>query len=100
MTLVEFKQRLRERSEYSLRLAAMDAVRRRYPTRTSQPALPPVGAFWRIIFVPLFRRVPWSFKRKAMRALKMTAQGWPEGARRFGDPWRPPAGSAPPRPQA
>jgi len=25
-----------------------------------------------------------------MRKLKMTAQGWPEESRRFGEPWRPP----------
>jgi hypothetical protein len=93
--LGELKQRLRQRSEYSLRLAAMQDVARRYPGRTSNPALPQVGLFWRYLFVPLFRRVPWRFKRQAMRALKMTAQGWPEGVRRFRQPWRPPAGGAP-----
>ena len=43
------------------------------------------------MFVPLYRRVPWEFKRDAMRKLKMTAQGWPEQSRQFGEPWRPPA---------
>jgi hypothetical protein len=42
------------------------------------------------VFVPLYRRVPWEFKRSAMRKLKMTAQGWPEESQRFGEPWRPP----------
>jgi hypothetical protein len=90
--LGELKHRLRQRSEYSLRLAAMQDVARRYPGRTSNPALPQVGLFWRYLFVPLYRRVPWGFKREAMRALKMTARGWPEGARQFGEPWHPPAG--------
>ncbi len=92
MTFSELKHRLRARSEYALRLAAMDDVARRYPGRTAKSALPQVGVFWRYLFVPLFRRVPWSFKQKAMRTLKMTAQGWREDARRFGEPWRPPAG--------
>lgn len=90
MIVTEVKHRLRERSEYALRLAAMEDVRRRYPGATSPSALPEVGAFWRYGFVPLFRRVPWSLKARAMRALKMTAQNWSEDARRFGEPWRPP----------
>jgi hypothetical protein len=91
MKAVSAKQRLRERSEYYLRLAAMEDVRRRYPAKTTESALPQKGLFWRYVFVPLYRRVPWEFKRRAMRALRMTATGWPENARRFGDPWRPPA---------
>ena len=73
-----------------LRLAAMEDVGRRYPSRVSKSALPGVGVFWRFLFVPLFRRVPWSFKVKAMRLFRMTAAGWPADARRFGEPWRPP----------
>jgi len=90
VTVAELKHRLRVRSEYSLRLAAMKDVGRRYPGHTSTSALPQVGPFWRYLFAPLFRRVPWSFKRKAMRMLKMTSQNWPEDARRFGEPWHPP----------
>ncbi len=89
----EVKHRLRARSEYGLRLAAMEDVGRRYGGHSSASALPQVGAFWRYVFVPFFRRVPWSTKRKAMRALKMTARDWPEDARRFGEPWRPPPGA-------
>jgi hypothetical protein len=85
------KQRLRERSEYVLRLAAMEDLRRRNPARTTEPALPVEGAFWRYVFVPLYRRVPWSFKLRAMRSLRMTAAGWSENPRSFREPWRPPA---------
>jgi hypothetical protein len=91
MTASELKRRLRQRSEYALRLAALDDVARRYPNRTAKSALPPAGLLWRYLFVPLFRRVPWSYKRQAMRRLKMTAPGWQEDARQFGEPWRPPA---------
>jgi hypothetical protein len=90
VTITEVKHRLRARSEYALRLAAMEDMARRYPGRTVTSALPRVGPFWRYVFVPLFRRVPWSFKHDAMRTLKMTARDWPEDARRFGEPWRPP----------
>jgi hypothetical protein len=93
MTLAERKQRLREHSEYVLRLAAMDDVAKRYPGMSTKSALPKENAFWRLLFVPLYRRVPWSFKRGAMRKLKMTAQGWQDDSRRFGEPWRPPAGA-------
>jgi hypothetical protein len=91
MTATEVKRHLRQRSEYALRLAALKDVGRRYPARTAKSALPPVGPFWRFVFVPLFRRVPWSFRHRAMRRLNMTARGWPEDTRRFGEPWRPPA---------
>jgi hypothetical protein len=90
MTLTERKQRLREHSEYVLRLEAMKDVGRRYPGKVTTSALPQESIFWRYVFVPLYRRVPWSFKRDAMRKLKMTAQGWPEDARQFGEPWQPP----------
>jgi hypothetical protein len=86
----ERKRRLRERSEHVLRLAAMEDVARRYPARTVPSALSRGSAFWRLVFVPLYRRVPWEFKRKAMRKLNMTAQGWPEHSRQFGEPWHPP----------
>jgi len=86
----EQKRRLRARSEHVLRIAAMDDVARRYPSRTVKSALADESPFWRFVFVPLYRRVPWEVKARAMRQLKMTAQGWPEQSRRFGEPWRPP----------
>jgi hypothetical protein len=88
--LVRSKQRLRERSEYFLRIAAMEDQRRAHPASTAPPALPRGGFLWRRLFVPLYRRVPWHVKARAMRALRMTASGWPEGRKPFGEPWRPP----------
>ena len=84
------QQQLRERSEYYLRLAAMEDQRRRHPDTTTRPALPRGAIFWRFVFVPLYRRVPWHVKERAMHALGMTASGWPDGRRSFGEPWRPP----------
>jgi hypothetical protein len=72
----------------------MEEQRRSHPTATTSPALPRGGLLWRRLFVPLYRRVPWHVKARAMRALRMTASGWPEGRKPFGQPWRPPpAGS-------
>jgi hypothetical protein len=68
----------------------MNDVGRRYPDRVTKSALPRGGPFWRYLFVPLYRRIPWSFKRDAMYRLKMTARNWPQDARRFGEPWHPP----------
>ena len=93
MSAARRKQELRERSEYELRLRAMEDLRRRYPDSTTETAMPRGGPFWRVFFVPLFRLVPWRLKRWAMRRLRMTSSGWPEDARRFQQPWRPSPGT-------
>jgi hypothetical protein len=91
MTAAARKQALRERSELYLRVMAMEDVRRRYPQAgTQSAAFPPMPVFWRRVFVPLYRRVPWPLKQRLMRALRMTSSGWPQEPRRFGEPWRPP----------
>jgi len=92
------KRALRSRSEYALRLAAMRRLARRYPQRATRSALPEPGRMWSWVFVPLYRSVPWQARRRAMRALRMTARGWPEAPRRFREPWRP-AGSGAQAPQ-
>lgn len=91
--LARAQQRLREQAEAHLRLAAMDTLRRDHARATTAPHRPPGGAFWRYVFVPLYRRVPWETKQRAMRALRMTAEshGWTPPPRHAGEPWRPPA---------
>jgi hypothetical protein len=86
------KQRLRDRAEHHLRLAAMEDLRRRHPAGTVPAYRERGGVFWRRVFVPLYRRVPWDVKERAMRALRMTADhsGWTPPPRRPGEPWRPP----------
>ena len=86
----ELQRRLRMRSEHVLRVVAMEKIGRRYPDRVVPAAMPADGWFWRRLFVPLYMRVSWTFKRQAMEAMKMTSQGWARDARRFGEPWRPP----------
>jgi hypothetical protein len=91
--VAELKLRLRQRAEHYLRLAAMDELRRRYPAGTAPRYREPGGLFWRLVFVPLYRRVPWAHKQRAMHALRMTADssGWTPPPRRPAEPWRPPA---------
>lgn len=90
--VAEAKQRLRDRAEHHLRLAAMEDLRRRHPAGTTPAYDEPGALFWRRVFVPLYRRVPWHVKERAMRAFGMTAErsGWRPPARRPRDPWRPP----------
>ena len=92
MNLAGAQQRLREQAEQHLRVAAMEDLRRRHPQATTEPHRPRGGYFWRFVFVPLYRRVPWELKERAMSALRMTAEsnGWTRPARQPGEPWRPP----------
>ena len=89
----EARRRLRDRAEHHLLLAAMDDVRARYPESTHDPYRPRGELFWRAVFVPLYRRVPWRTKERAMHALGMTAEraGWTPPSRRPERPWTPPS---------
>ena len=87
------QRRLRAQAEHHLRVAAMEELRARHPSGTT-PGYSERGAlFWRRVFVPLYRRVPWTVKERAMHALRMTADGsgWTPPERLPGEPWRPPA---------
>lgn len=88
----ELRRRLREHAEHHLMRAAMDEQRRRHPAGTAPACEEPGELLWRRAFVPLYRRVPWAAKVRAMRALGMTAErsGWTPPDRRPRDPWRPP----------
>jgi hypothetical protein len=92
--LAQLKHRLRDRAEHHLRVAAMEDLRRRHPGGTVEPYHRPGELLWRRVFVPLYRRLPWDVKERAMHALHMTAEhsGWTAPARRPGEPWRPPGG--------
>jgi hypothetical protein len=93
-SLSDAKRNLRERSEHHLRLAVLRELGRDEPS-TVEPYRPAGGIFWRRVFVPVYRRVPWAAKERAMNLLGMTAKGWQAPARRPGEPWRPPAGPTP-----
>ena len=87
--LADTKRSLRERSEHYLLLDATRRLGRGAPG-TVTPFRGREGLAWRWLFVPLYRRVPWAVKRRAMDVLGMTATGWTPPARRPGEPWRPP----------
>ena len=85
------KRRLRERSEHYLMQAAIREIGAGAPG-TVKPYRERSGLLWRLVFVPLYRRVPWPVKTRAMHALRMTAEssGWSPPSRQPGEPWRPP----------
>ena len=87
--LADIKRRLRDRSEHYLLQAAMRDVGTGVPGTVS-PYRGRDGLLWRLLFVPLYRRLPWTVKRRAKFALRMTASGWTPPARRPGEPWKPP----------
>jgi hypothetical protein len=90
--LSDVKRTLRQRSEYHLRVAVLRDLGRGQPS-TTEPYRSRGGWAWRLLFVPLYRRIPWSTKERAMQLLGMTARGWQPPARRPGEPWRPPVGT-------
>ena len=85
----ELKRRLRDRSEHYLMSAAVRDLGTGQPG-TVAPYRDRGGLLWRLLFVPLYRRVPWPLKHRAMDALRMTARGWQPPERRPREPWRPP----------
>ncbi len=91
--LSDAKRNLRRRSEEHLRLAVLSEIGRDQPS-TVEPYKEKGGRLWSTLFVPVYRRVPWAAKEKAMGALGMTASGWKPPARQPGEPWRPPADMA------
>jgi hypothetical protein len=87
--LDDIKRRLRDRSEHYLLQAALRELGKGAPgTVDSYPRRD--GLLWRWLFVPLYQRVPWELKQRAMRTLRMTASGWRAPERRPSEPWRPP----------
>ena len=87
--LDSLKPRLRDRAEHHLRLDAERRLRHDLPS-TVEPYRDRGERFWRLLFVPLYRRVPWNVKQSVMRAARMTARGWTPPTRQPGEPWQPP----------
>lgn len=97
--LADVRRTLRGRSEYHLRLAILRDLGRGQPS-TTEPYRPPGGLFWRMVFVPVYRRIPWAYKERAMALLGMTAKGWQPPSRQPGEPWEPPTRPPSPGPPA
>jgi hypothetical protein len=85
----ELKRRLRERSEHYLLQESVARLGKGAPG-TVKPYRGSDGLFWRFVFVPLYKRVPWSVKKQAMERLRMTAQGWTPPPLEPSEPWTPP----------
>ncbi len=88
-SLDHMKRRLRDRSEHYLMQAAIRELGSGAPG-TVKPYGERGGLLWRFLFVPIYRRVPWAVKERAMRTLRMTASGFTPPPRKPGEPWRPP----------
>lgn len=68
--MVTFTQWLRGNSERYLLERAQAEMARRYLNRPGPPAEQGLGPlFWRRVFVPLYRRLPWSLRRAVIQAL-------------------------------
>jgi hypothetical protein len=93
-SLSHAKRNLRERSEKHLRHAVLSELGRDQPSTVEPYKAKQGGRLWSTLFVPVYRRVPWTAKEKAMGALGMTAQGWKAPERKPAEPWRPPADMA------
>ena len=87
--LDQMKRHLRERSEHYLMQAAARDLGAGVPG-TVAPYRGREGVLWRKLFVPLYRRLPWEIKQRAMVTLRMTATGWSPPERRPHEPWHPP----------
>jgi hypothetical protein len=88
-TVSDLKRELRRRSEFHLRLAVLRKLGRGQPS-TTEPYRPKGDWAWRFLFVPLYQRIGWRTKQRAMHAMGMTASGWQPPSRKPGEPWRPP----------
>lgn len=68
---------LRRNAELALVADAQEQLARKYrgPRTTGAPAEHP-DYFWRAIFVPVYRRLPWQVRQRIMRAMPGSHRGW------------------------
>jgi hypothetical protein len=67
---VKFFAWLRRNAEHYLIEAAQVEMSKKYRGGAGPLITPAPGAmFWRRVFVPLYRRLPWSLRSKIMRAM-------------------------------
>lgn len=70
---------LRRRAEDALLEAAQEEMARRAERRFRPIHRGPAGIFWRRVFVPVYRLLPWRFRWWVMRALPGShRRGWRE----------------------
>jgi hypothetical protein len=94
VSLADIKKGFRQQTENALRVDTLERLRKAYPDST-KPSNYDVSAFWSKVFVPVYRRMPWTVKTTMMKRMGMTAKGWTPPPRTPGTPWQPP--KMPPR---
>jgi hypothetical protein len=62
-------QWLRTHSEHYLMISAHERMARRYGTTAPRPPHGIQEIFWRRVFAPLYRLLPWSLRHKIMLAM-------------------------------
>jgi hypothetical protein len=65
-----FSKWLRENSQHYLMVGAHEQLAKRYPgTRRPAPPHGPVDLFWRRVFGPVYRALPWPLRHRILRAM-------------------------------
>ena len=64
-----FAQWLRSNSEHYLAIDAQQRVGARYGARMPEKARGPREIFWRHVFTPAYRLLPWGLRRRVIGAL-------------------------------
>lgn len=68
---------LRSNSERALLAAAQEDMVAKYRgVRTGSRAPGGPAWFWRAVFVPVYRRLPWGLRRRIMQAMPGSHRGW------------------------
>jgi hypothetical protein len=84
---MSFSRWLRSNSEHYLLIAAQDRIAKQHGARQPRKPRGPAEIFWLRIFAPIYRVLPWSLRRRVMRAM-------PGSHRRTWTPPHKPHGSA------
>ncbi len=76
---MSFAKWLRSNSEYHLMRDAQNRTARALGLHSTVPVRGLKEAFWRWLFVPIYRSIPWGMRRTVMRMLPGShRQDWPK----------------------
>lgn len=66
---MSFSRWLRSRSEHYLLISAQERIARRYGTNGPPKPHGPAALFWRRVFAPVYRALPWRLRHTIMMAM-------------------------------